>query len=155
MFVCLANICRSPAAEAVFLDLAKKRGVDHLVHVESSGIGHWHIGQLPDERMRARAFSRGVAMTTRAQQFKALHFSEFDLILAADHSVYHALLAMTDHVENKAKVHLMTYLSEAFLDEDIPDPYYGGEDGFERVLDMLEESCRLILDDVEKRLSKE
>lgn len=140
LFVCLGNICRSPAAEGIMRHLAEKQNLKDLT-VESCGIGDWHVGQMPDERMQRAARNRGVILSSRAQTFHNDFFAQFDYILAADKDVLHELYVKAKTPENKAKVHLMTDYSKTYRGEDIPDPYYAGEAGFETVLDMLEDCC--------------
>jgi protein-tyrosine phosphatase len=144
LFVCLGNICRSPAAEGITKHLAKKHNLKDL-HVESCGIGDWYTGKLPDARMRQAAQSRGLVLQSRAKPFDPGFFAGFDYILAADRDVLHQLYSLSSSPEHKAKIHLITDFSQSYRGEEIPDPYYGGEAGFETVLDMLEESCESLL----------
>ena len=139
LFVCLANTCRSPAAEGILRHMADKAGVD--LHVESCGIGDWNLGQLPNPRMRDAAKNRGVCLSSRAQKFIPEFFDTFDFILVVDTKVMNELYCHAKEPGHKAKIHLITHFSEAYRDEAIPDPYYGGEAVFETVLDMLEDSC--------------
>lgn len=142
MFVCLGNICRSPAAEAILRKKAEEAGID--VHIESSGLGDWHVGSLADERTRNSASKRGFILASRAKKFEENHFNEFDYILAADKKVLHQLHKFAT-AEQKAKITLMTEYASSFQGRDVPDPFYGGEAGFENVLDILEESCEGLL----------
>jgi protein-tyrosine phosphatase len=141
MFVCLGNICRSPAAEGILRHFVDKANLPFSVHVESCGLGEWHIGSLPDERMREAAKDRGVVLASRAQKFDATFLDKFDVILAADNQVLHELHRFAKTPEHKAKIHLITTFSDLYQGEEVPDPYYGGDAGFARVLDMLEDSC--------------
>lgn len=143
LFVCLGNICRSPAAEGMLRHLAQKEGV--RLHIESCGLGDWHLGSLPDERMRDAIKNRGITLTSRAQKIRSDFFDRFDLIFVADHKVLNELYKYASKPEHKAKMHLMTHFSVAFRDQEVPDPYYDGQAGFEHVLDMLEDSCEAIL----------
>lgn len=154
LFVCLGNICRSPAAEGVMRDMIKKNlpGVD--VHIESCGLGDWHKGKLPDERMRAAAKNRGVILSSRAQKFEPEFFERFDIILVADHKVMNELYRYAETLEKKSKIHLMTCYSPCFKNEEVPDPYYEGEAGFERVLDMLEDACDGLLTELKRKLNQ-
>lgn len=136
MFVCLGNICRSPAAEAIL------RKMEPDWEVASSGIGSWHVGHLPDERMREAALLRGHPLTSRAQQFLLSHFQDYDLILAADLEVLHHLQAHAKTPSEKAKVHLFTAFSERYPNEEVPDPYFQGGNAFDLVLDILEDACK-------------
>jgi protein-tyrosine phosphatase len=144
LFVCLGNICRSQACEGVMRHLVAERGLDGEVEVDSAGTGDYHLGELADPRMRAAAASRGYRLTHRARQVEPEDFDRFDLILAMDGSNLRDLRRLaggrTDHVR---------LLSEFLPDgspADVPDPYYGGEQGFERVLDLVEEACPEVLD---------
>lgn len=151
LFVCLGNICRSPAAEGVLRHLVTKAGKKDQFHIQSCGIGDWHIGHLPDERMRHSAESRGLVLSSRAQQFKLKFFDSFDYIFASDHEVLNALYQHAKTPAQKAKVHLMTVYSHSYRDQEIPDPYYLGEGDFEVVLDMLEDSCEGFLEHLNKQ----
>jgi len=143
LFVCLGNICRSPAAEGILREFAKRKGID--LRVESCGIGDWHAGQLPDPRMCAAASDRGFVLASRCKQFHPSFFEEFDLILAVDREVLNDLYKYAETIEHKAKVRLATSHSITYKDQDIPDPYYGGRSDFDLVLDILEEICEELL----------
>lgn len=145
LFVCLGNICRSPAAEGVLRHLAEQKLPHMKLHVESCGLGDWWTGSLPDERMRDAAKKRGVVLASRAQKIHIDFFDRFDLILVADHKVLKEVFQHAQTLEHKAKIHLITHFSECYHDQEVPDPYHGGEAGFEHVLDMLEDSCEGIL----------
>lgn len=145
MFVCLGNICRSPAAEGILRHMASEKGLGSELHIKSCGIGDWHIGQLPDERMRDTAKLRGIDLSSRAQQFKPDFFEEFDFILAADHEVLRDLYHYAGTPSHKAKIHLITAFSSTYKDQEIPDPYYQGDAAFDLVLDMIEDSCEGLL----------
>lgn len=144
LFVCLGNICRSPAAEAILRHYALQEGRSDI-YVESSGVGSWHIGHLPDSRMVEAANKRGIIMASRAQQFQLNHFDKFDYIFAADQEVLDVLHQYAKTLEQKSKLHLLTVYSQVFKDEEVPDPYYTGDEGFELVLDILDDSCKGIL----------
>lgn len=145
LFVCLGNICRSPAAQGIFENQTSKDPAFSDIHVESCGMGDWHVGQLPDPRIRVAAKNRGVILASRAQLFDPSFLERFDYILAADHEVLRDLYRFAMSPEHKAKIHLMTVFSNLYKDQEIPDPYYGGDMGFELVLDMLEDSCQGLL----------
>lgn len=148
LFVCLGNICRSPAAEGILRHLAQKEGID--LHIESCGLGDWYKGSLPDERMREAIQGRGITLTSRAQIMQKEFFDKFDLIFVADQKVMKELYKFAAIPEHKAKMHLITHFSPVFQDRDIPDPYYDSQAGFEHVLDMLEDSCEAILKHIKK-----
>lgn len=151
LFVCLGNICRSPAAESILRHLAKKENVD--LHIESCGLGDWHEGCLPDERMREASKNRGFLLTSRAQKIQPDFFDRFDLIFVADQKIMNELYKFAPKPEHKAKMHYITHFSTAFRGAEVPDPYYEGEAGFEHVLDILEDSCEGIISHIKKNLS--
>ncbi|MCO6162729.1 low molecular weight protein-tyrosine-phosphatase [Flavobacterium sp. NRK F7] len=141
LMVCLGNICRSPLAEGI---LKSKLPKDQFV-VDSAGTGDWHVGQLPDKRSIAIAKKYGIDISDqRAQHFTVKHFEQFDYIFAMDMSNYKNILQLAPNTEAKAKVKLI--LNELFPNEnvEVPDPYYGGEEGFENVYQMLDKVCDVI-----------
>jgi protein-tyrosine phosphatase len=150
LFVCLGNICRSPAAEGILRSLSQKDPQYKKMTIKSCGIGDWHIGQHPDERMREAATTRGVNLTSRAQQFKLSFFDEFDYIFAADNEVLNDLYRYAKNPEHKSKVQLMTAYSSSYHNHEIPDPYCHGTAAFDYVLDMLEDSCEAFLNHLHK-----
>ncbi len=151
LFVCLGNICRSPSAEAVFKHLVEKEGLENKFFIDSAGTSGWHEGEPADGRMRFHAEKRGIALTSLSRQVRQSDFDSFDYIIAMDSSNYRNLLNMAKNEEQKEKVHLMTDYSRAYSG-DVPDPYYGGAQGFEDVLDMLEESNQLFLDHLKEKI---
>jgi len=143
LFVCTGNICRSPTAEAVLRHQAEKAGID--LHVESAGIGRWHIGCPPDERAQHHAQRRGYDLSRlRARQVEPLDFERFDMILAMDRGHLRALQKMAPD-KHRAKIRLFA------AESDVPDPYYGGPEGFEHVLDLVEAACRDLLQELKTR----
>lgn len=141
LFVCLGNICRSPAAEGLLKYLnEREKGVKNL-QVASCGMGSWHVGQLPHDEMRQAAEERGVTLSSRAQQFDQAFLENFDYILAVDHNILNELYQHADTPDLKAKIHLITEFSQTYFREEIPDPFYRGRAAFDQVLDMLEDSC--------------
>jgi protein-tyrosine phosphatase len=140
LMVCLGNICRSPLAEGI---MRSKLSNDFIV--DSAGTGGWHAGELPDKRSISTAKNRGLDITSqRARQFKISDFESFDYIYVMDNSNYKDVIALAPNEEAKSKVKLI--LNEIFPGEnvDVPDPYYGGQDGFENVFNMLNEACDVI-----------
>lgn len=141
LFVCLANICRSPAAEGIFRHLISQDPSLQQIHVESCGLGDWYVGHLPDERMRSAAKDRGIILMSRAQCFHPRFFQHFDYILGVDNEVTNILYKYAKEPTEKSKIHLVTAFSTTFKNEEIPDPFHQGDAAFELVLDMLEDSC--------------
>lgn len=143
LFVCMGNICRSPAGQAVMQRFAEEYRLD--VEVESAGTHGYHVGEPADKRMRDAAAARGYELTGRARQVVAADLApgSYDLVLAMDaenHSILQSMLGETSsHIRMFGD-----YLDDAWPNE-VPDPYYGNDEGFDRVLDMLEEGCPLIL----------
>lgn len=145
MFVCLGNICRSPTAEALLRHLAKERGLDDVLHIESSATSHYSVGQPPDRRSHLAASKRGYFLSGSAKLFRPSDFQRFHYILGADESIIEDLQGMTSDSKELEKIHLITFCSPEYKDMPIPDPYYEGDHGFEHVLDMLEDSCNNLL----------
>lgn len=144
LFVCMGNICRSPAGEGILRHLVQQD--QYLkIHVESCGIGDWHIGQAPDWRIQEASKARGIVLTGKAQQFHHRHLDDFDYILAADREVLKFLYHYAKTPDHKAKIHLMTAFGTLYKGQEIPDPYYQPGGAFELVLDMLEDSCHGLL----------
>lgn len=148
MFVCLGNICRSPAGEGILKDLAEKKECSEILHVESCGTGGWHVGSKPDPRMRETAGRRGINLNSTAQKFRGAFFEEFDYILAADDHILEELQSFARDEESREKLYLINDFSKTFRGQDVPDPYYGGDQGFEKVFDMLEEACAGLLAEI-------
>ncbi len=147
LFVCMGNICRSPTAEGVMRALLREQGVDG-VEVDSAGIGGWHLGDPPDRRSADAARRRGIVLEGAARQVRASDFDDFDLLIAMDRSNQRDLLALAPDAEAAAKVRLLREWEPGAGDLDVPDPYYGDGDGFEDVLDMVQASCRALLDEL-------
>ena len=145
LFVCLGNICRSPAAEGVFLDLIKKENLEDRFFVDSAGTGDWHVGELPDKRMRSAALKRGVELTSRARQISKEDFGNFEYILVMDDSNYTNVVALAKSNEEKEKVKKFTEFNQELDSDIVPDPYFGGEEGFESVLDLVADCSKGLL----------
>jgi protein-tyrosine phosphatase len=151
-FVCLGNICRSPLAQGVFQDLVNREKLDQKIFISSAGTGNWHIGNLPDERMRQTAQSKGIKLESRAQQFQSKDFNRFNLILAMDHSNLIRLSEIAPSTLPPDKLMLFRYFDpESNEDQDVPDPYYGGAKGFEEVYSMVKRTCPPLLDYIKSR----
>ena len=143
LFVCLGNICRSPAAEGVLRAIVEEEGYANRWEIDSAGTGRWHIGQLPDNRMRVHARRRGIELTHRCRQVSSLDFDRFDLIIPMDSQNERDLHELAPTVEAEEKiVPMVTFVDKAMRYDYIPDPYYEGAEGFELVLDLLDSGCR-------------
>lgn len=151
LMVCLGNICRSPLAEGIL----KSKIDTHKVNVQSAGTGDYHIGELPDKRSIAVGKRYGMDITDqRGRQFEAADYDRYDHIYVMDNSNYADVISLARNEEEKKKVKLI--LNEIFPGEnvDVPDPYHGGEQGFEKVYQMLDEACDLIASQLEKKSSR-
>ena len=147
LFVCLGNICRSPAAQGIMQALVDERGLADRYFLDSAGTYAGHCGELPDKRMRIHAARRGYTLTHRSRPVREGDFDDFDIIVAMDDSNYHNLRRLAPTVEAEAKVVRMTdYCRMHPYYDAVPDPYYEGASGFELVLDLLEDACRGLLD---------
>ncbi|HEY9550913.1 MAG TPA: low molecular weight protein-tyrosine-phosphatase [Prevotella sp.] len=143
LFICLGNICRSPAAEGVMKHIVAQAGHEEKFEIDSAGIGDWHVGQLPDARMRRHGAARGYTFDSRARQFKPADFERFDYLLVMDHDNYRAISAMARSAEERQKVHLLTeFLTTHKGVSVVPDPYYGDGTAFDYALDLIEDACR-------------
>ena len=149
LFICLGNICRSPAAQAVMQKLVDERGLRDRFYIDSAGIGGWHVGDLPDKRMRKHAHPRGYVVNHRTRQVQASDFEDFDLIVGMDAENVDDLRSMAATIEQSDKVVMMgDYISKYPNYDHVPDPYYEGSEGFELVLDLLEDSCVNLLNSI-------
>ena len=147
LFVCLGNICRSPAAEEVTRSILKERGLDHKYTLDSAGLYSGHAGELPDSRMRAHAVRRGYSLTHRSRPLRRSDFDDFDLIVGMDDSNLSRLRALAATPEEEARIVGMADFCRMHPGWDhIPDPYYEGAEGFELVLDLLEDACNGLID---------
>ena len=148
LFVCMGNICRSPTAEGVMRHVIEREGLGATIEVESAGTGGWHVGDPPDQRSAAAARKRGITIDGAARQFTSEDFDDFDLILAMDEQNRRDILRLASSDEQRAKVRMFREFDPASRGEpnlDVPDPYYGGEDGFEDVLDLVEAAAEGLL----------
>jgi len=146
--VCLGNICRSPAAEGILKAMVKKSGKSHEFFIDSAGLLDYHEGSLPDNRTRQSAAKRNYVLDSRSRPVKQEDFKKFDYLLAMDKSVFRSLERMANSEAERKKIYMMTdFLTKHNYDE-IPDPYYGGEKGFELVLDLLEDACAGFLKEI-------
>ena len=151
LFVCLGNICRSPTAEGVLRHKLREAGLADRVEVASAGTGDWHVGKAPDKRSQAAAKLRGYDLSAqRARQVSRADFATYDLILAMDNSNLRNLKALQP-VKSKAELDLFLRRYQSQIDE-VPDPYYDGEQGFEQVLDLIEHASDLLVIELKGRL---
>jgi protein-tyrosine phosphatase len=151
LFVCLGNICRSPTAEAVMAGLVREAGLEGEIRIESAGTGSWHVGEPPDPRSARAAAARGIEMTGAARQVRHTDFGDFDLLVAMDRTNRDVLRDLAPDDGARARVRLLREfdpVSAAAGDLDVPDPYFGGADGFDRVLDLVDAACRGLLDEL-------
>jgi protein-tyrosine phosphatase len=154
LFVCMGNICRSPTAEGVMRRLIDDAGLADSIEIDSAGTGGWHAGEPPDERAALAAARRGVTLEGAARQVRESDFRRFDLLIALDRANLRELLAIAPDEDAAEKVRLLREFDPASADGalDVPDPYYGGDHGFETVLDMIEAACRGLLDELRARV---
>jgi protein-tyrosine phosphatase len=153
LFVCLGNICRSPCAEGVMRKLVIEAGLADQIIIDSAGTADWHTGKLPDDRMRRHAKQRGYALESRARQAQSTDLADFDLILAMDKTNHGNLLTLCRSPEQRAKLRLFCEFAENRDEVEVPDPYYGGAEGFEEVLDIVEDGCAGILEYARQQLA--
>ena len=142
LFVCLGNICRSPAAEAIFLDLINKKGLNDSFIVDSAGTGSWHIGKKADPRMIIAAQKRGVEILSRARQINAIDFKSFNYMVAMDDSNFKNIIDLKSRqsLSEFTSINKIQNFRSIFDETEVPDPYFGGDEGFDHVLNILEDS---------------
>jgi len=152
-FVCLGNICRSPLAEGVFQALINEEGLENQIIIHSAGTGNWHVGAAPDTRMQATARNKGIHLASRAQQIQAGDIRRFNLILAMDQSNLEAMEYLCSPETAAKKIRLFrSFDPEVDGDLDVPDPYYGRDDGFEHVFQIVHRTCPPILEYVKSQM---
>jgi len=145
-FVCLGNICRSPTAEAVMRHLIKQEGLQQKIVLDSAGLGDWHLGEARDSRSQAVGKRRGIPLEGVARQFQGPDFARFDYVLAMDRQNRDGLLKLAPDAEARAKVRLLRSFDPASPpDAEVPDPYYGGPQGFDQVFDICQAACEGLL----------
>jgi len=146
LMVCLGNICRSPSAEAILQKMIQSSNLKDKVLVDSAGTSGYHEGQPADQRMRASALERGYELLSRSREFVVNDFDEYDHIFAMDKSNLKNILSLARNDKDKKKVKLILDFTPDQEIREVPDPYYGGDQGFFKVIDLLEESCLKIVD---------
>ena len=152
LFVCMGNICRSPAGEPVLRKLVEDEGLEDHIHIDSAGTIGFHSGSAPDHRMHSAAANRGIETGGQARQVNLQDFENFDRILAMDTDNLRDLLALAQTDPHRECIRLFCDYCEDHENRDVPDPYYGGALGFEVVLDLLEDGCRQLLDEAKHEL---
>lgn len=151
-FVCLGNICRSPTAEATMRRLLQAEALIEHVEIDSAGTGDWHVGHPPDRRAAEAAKRRGIEVRGRARTVRTEDFDYFDYVIAMDLSNFADLHELAPHEEAKGKIRLLRDFDPASPPRsEVPDPYYGGGDGFETVLDICEAACLGLLEHIRER----
>ena len=151
LFVCLGNICRSPAAEAIFISLIEKKGLTDGFIVDSAGTGSWHIGKKADTRMRIAAERRDINILSRARQISSKDLDNFNYILAMDNSNFRNIQDLKNKTLTTtgfASIKKIQDFRSVFNEQEVPDPYFGGDEGFDYVLDILEDSVNGFLESI-------
>lgn len=155
LFVCLGNICRSPTAHGVLQQKLAERGWQYQVEVDSAGTAAWHAGKAPDSRSTVAAARRGYDLSTlRARQVTTADLDYFDYVLAMDDNNLHNLQQLAGSGSRTQPQLFLQQFARRFQVREVPDPYYGGDAGFEQVLDLIEDACDGLLDDIELRLQE-
>ena len=146
----MGNICRSPSGEAVMNKLVKREGLENEIQCDSAGTIAYHEGEPADARMKRHAVSRGYRLTSTARKFRENDFDELDYIIAIDEINYNDLITLDYANKFKNKIYMMTNFAKNGKHTEVPDPYYSGPEGFELVLDILEDSCLGLLEKIKK-----
>ncbi|GAB4544306.1 MAG: low molecular weight protein-tyrosine-phosphatase [Pleurocapsa sp.] len=146
LFVCLGNICRSPSAENIMNYLIREANLENKIICDSAGTSSYHVGAPPDRRMRAAAAKRNIKLEGRSRKLQPIDLERFDLILAMDKENYQDILYLDREGKYEAKIYLMCDFANDRTDREVPDPYYGGSDGFDYVIDLLLDTCAGLLD---------
>ena len=142
LFICLGNICRSCTAQTIFQHIVDKEGASERYYIDSAGILDYHEGEMADPRMRKHASRRGYDITHRSRPIHPEDFDSFDYVIGMDDSNISSLNRIAASTEQRARIHRMTEWCRQYDADEVPDPYYGGERGFEHVLDLLEDACQ-------------
>lgn len=150
LFVCLGNICRSPTAEGVFRHLAQKQKLEKFLEIDSAGTHAYHVDSPPDERAQAACARRGIDIShLRGRRATTDDIRQFDYVLAMDNENYENLLAICP-AEHRSKIRLFMEFAPHRTEKEVPDPYFGGASGFDRVLDMIEDAAQGLLEDIRR-----
>ena len=148
-FVCHGNICRSPLAQGVMESIVNQEGLKKSILISSAGVSSWHVGEPPDSRMQDTARKHGISLNSRGRHFQGHDFHQIDLVLAMDRSNLDTLKSLRPEAETREKLFLFrSFDPDNKGDLEVPDPYYGGERGFEEVLDILEEAIEALYEDI-------
>jgi len=151
LFVCMGNICRSPTAEGVFRHIVKESKLSNSIHIDSAGTHAYHIGNPPDPRAQEASIKRDIDLSSqRARKIKNSDLTEFDYVIVMDHSNYSDVDSLNPG-EHKDNLKLFLEFSNQFDEDEVPDPYYGGGQGFEHVLDLVEDASRGLLKDIQQK----
>jgi protein-tyrosine phosphatase len=154
LFVCLGNICRSPTAEGVMVHRVRERGLEDEVELDSAGTGGWHVGAAPDERSASAASARGIKLSGSARRVEPGDFGRFDLVLAMDSENYAEIERLAPNEEARGKLRMLREFDPEAVaagDLDVPDPYYGGPEGFDDVIDLVTRACEGLLEQIVQR----
>jgi protein-tyrosine phosphatase len=150
-FVCLGNICRSPTAEGVMRHLVRDAGLEKEILVDSAGTGSWHVGESPDRRASAAGRKRNIDVSGAARQFRRADFARFHYVLAMDAANYDDLVELAPNAEAKGKIHLLrSFDPSSPANASVPDPYYGGAEGFDEVVELCLAACRPLLERIRR-----
>lgn len=153
-FVCLGNICRSPTAEGVFQHLVNERGLQSYFYIDSAGTSAYHIGEPANSKSQWVANQQGVQLNSKARRFEKADLEEFDLILAMDHENLKNINQLNGNPGYSDKIKLLREFDPDPEDKAVPDPYYGGMDGFQRVFDVIKRSSGALLDQLEDKIKR-
>ena len=154
LFICMGNICRSPAAEIVFRKMVDDAGLAEAIQIDSAGTIGYHAGKGPDPRMAATLKSRGYSIAGRARQVMAKDLDDFDLLLVADRENLADVRRLDPSGQRREKIRLLVEFCENLEASQVPDPYYGGQRGFDEVVDLIEDACGGLLGNIRKRLDR-
>ncbi len=151
LFVCMGNICRSPTAQGVFEHLVEGQGLTSLIQIDSAGTHAYHVGEPPDVRATQAARKRGIDLARqRARRVNEYDFLDFDYVLAMDRNNYDDLMSLCPPA-HRSKLHLFLEFATGLVEDEVPDPYYGGITGFERVLDLIEQAAQSLLAEIRQQ----